>query len=334
MGSKSVESRNIPLWKKVLVFLAFEIVFTSVTMPLMIFYGPFQNVKKTMVGMSWATLNHQYIARAFLSQQAIERIIGNDFAVNPMDENEGIQKLDFSVVHTDKIDIYNIRGTTFQGKLMVVYDPTRIAVGYSNQMPLSGETTSTIAKRSNAIAAINAGGFKDSPESGWTGTGGIPYGFIIHNGKIIYDEEQDESLPQETVAFTSDGMLIVGYHTIDSLKKIGIKEGITFGPALIVNGRPTIPEGSDGGWGYAPRTVIGQRANGEVLLLVVDGRSISSFGASLADCMNILLAQGCVNAANLDGGSSATMYYNGKVINKPSNSLGERAVPTVFMVMP
>ena len=115
------------------------------------------------------------------------------------------------------------------------------------------------------------------------------------------------------------------------LKKLGIKEGVSFGPPLIVNGKPTIKKG-DGGWGIAPRTAIGQKETGEVLLLVIDGRSLESLGATLRDVQDILLEYGAVNAANLDGGSSATMYFNGKVINKPSDKLGERTVPTAFIV--
>jgi len=86
---KDKEKRKL-MWKKLAIFLAFEFIFTALTMPLLIFYGPFQNVKKTLVGMSWATLRHQYIAKAFLSQEAIERIIGSDFAINPLEEGEEI----------------------------------------------------------------------------------------------------------------------------------------------------------------------------------------------------------------------------------------------------
>ena len=217
---------------------------------------------------------------------------------------------------------------------MVVYDPTRIKVGYSSLIPKSGETTSAIAKRAGAAAAINAGGFIDSKDTGWTGTGGIPDGYIIHNGEVIYDLYGDENMKMDTVSFTKDGMLIVGRHSLAELKQYGVVEGVAFGPPLIINGRPTIPEGSDGGWGYAPRTVIGQRANGEVIMMVIDGRSLSSLGVTLKDCQDILLELGVVNASNLDGGSSSTMYYNGKVINRPSDALGERAVPSVFLVMP
>ena len=316
--------------KKLFVFLAFEIIFSMITMPLFVFYGPFENIKRTIVGASWNTLRHQYIARIFLSDEAIARILGGAYAVDPTESGEEVQVLNLGVKHTDKIEIYNIDGGDFEGKLMVVYDPTRIRVGYSAEMPKSGETTSAIAKRNNAAGAINAGGFMDQ---GWTGTGGAPMGFIIHDGKIVYNQLKSESVKQDTVAFTDKGMLIVGKHSISRLKKLGVKEGVSFGPPLIVNGKPTITRG-DGGWGIAPRTAIGQKENGEVLLLVIDGRSLDSFGATLKDIQDILLNYGAVNAANLDGGSSTTMYFNGKIINRPSDKLGERTVPTAFMVVP
>ena len=85
----------------------------------------------------------------------------------------------------------------------------------------------------------------------------------------------------------------------------------------------------DGGWGVGPRTAIGQRKDGTVLFLVIDGRQPGySVGATLRDIQNIMYEEGAVIAANLDGGSSSTLYYNGKVINKPADLLGERMIPT------
>jgi exopolysaccharide biosynthesis protein len=317
-------------WRKILAFLIFELLFSSLTMPILVFYGPFENIKRTVTGASWNTLAHQYIAEAFLSDEAIARILGESYAVDPTDSGKIIQTLNFGNKHTDRIDVYNIESKDFTGKLMVIYDPTRIEVGYSVHMPRSGETTSAIAKRNKAAGAINAGGFLDQ---GWTGTGGAPMGFIIHEGKVVYNQLESEDARQETVAFTDRGMLIVGKHSISQLKEYGTKEGVSFGPPLIVNGKPTITKG-DGGWGIAPRTAIGQRENGEVLLLTIDGRNIKSFGATLKEVQDILLSYGAVNAANLDGGSSTTMYFNGNVINNPSDKLGERTVPTAFLVMP
>jgi len=316
--------------KSVCIFLAFELVFTLITAPLIIFYGPFENVKRMVVGASRNSLRHQYIARFFLSDEAMDRILMPSYAKDPTVNGEVIEMLNFGNNHDDRIEIYNIESVDFKGKLMIVSDPTRIVVGYSDKMPETGETTSAIAKRNGAVAAINAGGFMDQ---GWIGTGGAPMGFIIHEGEVVYNQLEDETVRQDTVAFTDKGMLIVGCHSIERLKELGVKEGVSFGPPLIVNGKPTITEG-DGGWGIAPRTAIGQRRNGEVLLLVIDGRNLDSFGATLKEVQDILLDYGAVNAANLDGGSSTTMYFNGKVINSPSDKLGERAVPTVFMVVP
>lgn len=313
---------------RIAAFLIFEFLFLCITTPFFIFYGPFEGVKRTVVGASWNTLRHQYIAKFFLSDAAIARILGSAYAVDPTENGEQIQVLKFGNRHDEKIDVFNIDGGDFEGKLMVVHDPQRIAIGYSSQIPKSGETTSTIAKKNGAFAAINAGGFLDK---GWTGTGGAPMGFIIHNGEIVYNTIKDEDTKQDTVAFTSDGMLIVGKHSVKSLKKYGVTEGVSFGPPLIVNGKPTISKG-DGGWGIAPRTAIGQKETGEVLLLVIDGRSLDSFGATLKDVQDILLNYGAVNAANLDGGSSTTMYFNGGIINKPSDKLGERTVPSAFIV--
>jgi len=318
-------------WKKRLfAFLIFQFIFALVTMPLLIFYGPFEEVKGTIVGASWNTLKHQYIVKFFLSDEAIARILRDSYADDPTAKGESIEKIELSGEHDSAIEVYNIEGGDFKGKLMVVHDPTRIIVGYSSLFPESGETTSQIAKNSGGVAGINAGGFLDS---GWTGTGGIPMGFIIHDGKVIYDQYEGKDVKQETVAFTNEGMLIVGRHTIKRLMEYGVKEGVSFGPPLIVNGKPTIRKG-DGGWGIAPRTAIGQRKTGEVLLLVIDGRTIESFGATLREVQDILFEYGAVNAANLDGGSSTTMYYNGKVINRPSDKLGERLVPSAFVVLP
>lgn len=316
--------------RRFLIFFIFQFFFACITMPFYVFYGPFDEVKQTIVGASWTTLRHQYIARFFLTDEAIARIIGGSYAVDPTENGEQLQILKIGNKHNSKIEVFNIDGGDFVGKLMVVHDPTRIVTGYSSQIPDAGETTSQITKNIGGIGGINAGGFLDR---GWTGTGGTPLGFIVHNGKVIHNTVKNEDTKQETVAFTKEGMLIVGKHSMAQLKKMGIKEGVSFGPPLIVNGKATIKKG-DGGWGIAPRTAIGQKETGEVLLLVIDGRTLESLGATLRDVQDILLKYGAVNAANLDGGSSATMYFNGKVINKPSDKLGERTVPTAFVVMP
>ena len=173
------------------------------------------------------------------------------------------------------------------------------------------------------------GGFYD-PQG--TGTGRLPYGFILHNGKYLLGENVGPNEKVDFIGFTDKGQLIAGKYSKKKLAELGAKEGLTFGPPLIINGEKVIKHG-DGGWGISPRSAIGQRKDGTVLFLVVDGRQPGySIGATLADMQNIMYKQGAYIAANLDGGSSTTLYYNGKVVNKPADLLGERMIPTSFIV--
>jgi len=335
---KKTKASSRLLLKKIAIFLAFEFIFTAVTMPLLVFFGPFDNVKKVVVGSLFTTFSHKYMVEVFLSQQAIERIIGKDgYYAYAEAETDGqtIDKMDFKVVHTDKIDVLNIEGGDLKGCMLVIHDPTRIKVGYSSKIPKQGETTSTIAKNNGAIAALNAGGF--TYNDNWASTGAGFEGFIIHEGRVIGNALKNENTPDDAIGFTDKGQLIFGRYSINDLKRNNVKEAISFfGPQLIVKGKKRFSPGDNGGLGIAPRSAIGQKATGEVIFLAIDGRDIlgGSLGASMYDLQEILYAQGVVNAINLDGGSSTTLFYNGKVINKPSNPMGERAIPSVFMVLP
>jgi exopolysaccharide biosynthesis protein len=110
-----------------------------------------------------------------------------------------------------------------------------------------------------------------------------------------------------------------------------IRDAVSFDPFLVVNGKPAITKG-DGGWGLAPRTAIGQARDGSVLMLVIDGRQVGSVGATLKDVQDIMLKYGAYNVANLDGGASSVLYYQQKLVNKPSSPYGERYLPSFFIV--
>jgi exopolysaccharide biosynthesis protein len=135
------------------------------------------------------------------------------------------------------------------------------------------------------------------------------------------------------VGFDDQGKLILGDMTASQIEEKHIREAVTFGPNLIVDGRPAIT--GDGGWGIAPRTGIGQMADGTVIFVVIDGRQPTwSIGATLRDLMNVFDDYHAVNAVNLDGGSSSELVYNGKVVNKLWDIFGERYIPTGFVVTP
>ena len=145
-------------------------------------------------------------------------------------------------------------------------------------------------------------------------------------------EQVDESEKVDFIGMTKGGNLIAGMYNKKELSELGAIEGLSFGPPLIINGEKVIKSG-DGGWGISPRSAIGQKKDGTVLFLVIDGRQPGySIGATLVDVQNIMYEQGAYIAANLDGGSSTTLYYNGNVINKPADLLGERMIPTAFVV--
>ena len=86
----------------------------------------------------------------------------------------------------------------------------------------------------------------------------------------------------------------------------GVRDGVSWGPFLIVNGKKSFIKGN-GGWGYAARTAIGQRSDGIILLLVVNSNSTRTKGADMVDLTEIMGNYGAINAANLDGGTSTVM---------------------------
>ena len=222
----------------------------------------------------------------------------------------------------DGIIFENVKGAGFAGYLITVLDPTRVCVGIPDSYGGVGLTLEEMVVKNEALGGINAGGFKDE---GGTGLGGQPEGLTIVDG-VCYGEGNGEST---FAGFDDKGVMHVGYHTEWSAQALNIKHGVSFGPLLIINGEPVDPSYLPSG--VNPRTAIGQRSDGAVLMLVIDGRQAHSMGATYQDCMNIMLSRGAVNAINMDGGSSSNMYFNGQYVNRNSSTSGARPLPTTFL---
>ena len=228
----------------------------------------------------------------------------------------------------DGIDILQVQGGTYKGFMMVVYDPARVTCGtcrdsFTRQ---KGLQLKDIAKRYDAIAAINGGGFEDA---GGAGNGGTPIGLVISNGKLMHTGGDSGDF-YATVGFNQDNVMIISKMSASEAKKKGIRDAMTFGPRLIVNGEPANVKGQSSG--LNPRTAIGQRADGAVLMLVIDGRQASSLGATYSDLIKVMLEYGAINAINLDGGSSSLLYYRGDYLNNGVVLTGSREMPTAFIV--
>ena len=224
----------------------------------------------------------------------------------------------------DGIKIEEITGSTFKGLMMIVDDPLRLFVGTPGGFGsgYEGVTLQKMIESSGAVGGINAGGFYDP---GGGGNGGIPNGLVICQGQLVWG---DKSTACSVIGFDSKGILHVGTMTAKEALNADVQWAVSFGPTLIVNGTPCGGMSS----GVNPRTAIGQRADGAVLMLVVDGRQVDSLGATFDDLANIMLDYGAVNAANLDGGSSTLMIYNNEILNVCASISGPREIPTSFLI--
>lgn len=303
-------------------FIIMVFLFTVVTSPLVVLFGPFNNVKRAVIGAILQSRHPQYITWLFSSDE-LQNILGTVGAVKSQD------LFKFNAREDQSLNLERIESPRYIGYILEIPDPRRIQVATAANIQEKGDTTSNIAKMNGAVAAINGGGFHD-PNG--TGTGRLPYGFILHDGEYIIGKDVGPDEDVDFVGFSKSGNLIAGNYDKTELGDMNAIEGITFGPPLIVDGKKMITEG-DGGWGVGPRTAIGQRKDGTVLFLVIDGRQPGySLGATLRDVQDVLYEKGAYIAANLDGGSSSTLYLNGKVVNKPADLLGERMIPTAFIV--
>jgi exopolysaccharide biosynthesis protein len=211
--------------------------------------------------------------------------------------------------------------------MLIIKDPSRVFVGIPDSFGAnsSGLTVYNMIKKYDAVAGTNAGGFYDPNGQG---TGGIPDGIVIYEYELLCGDLYTQ---YNLAGLDGNGILHVGLMTGQQAMDAGIKYAASYGPALVKNGKYT--GGTYGlGGGLNPRTAIGQRADGAILLLVINGRSLESLGATLDDLAEIMLAHGAVNATNLDGGSSSIMIMNDEYLTSSAYIFGERVVATAILV--
>ena len=225
----------------------------------------------------------------------------------------------------DGIILEEVKGEGYSGYMMVVLDPSRVIVG---SVPASyggrGYTVEEMVQKFDAVAGTNAGGFDDPNGSG---NGSVPNTLVVFEGKVHY---AGFGTRKGFVGMDSNHILHVANKITEAeIKEKDIRYGVCFGPVLVANGEPCEINIS----GVNPRTAIGQRSDGAILMLVIDGRQVISMGATMDDLVNIMLDYGAVNACNLDGGSSSLMWYQGDYVNNCASVIGIRPVPTAILVL-
>ncbi len=226
----------------------------------------------------------------------------------------------------DGLILEKVVGEGYSGHMLVILDPSRVTMG---SVPSSygsrGYTVEQMVKHFDAVAGINGGGFHDPNGQG---NGSIPNTMVVYDGKIYYPEFGTQD---GFAGFDSNHILHVGNFTPQQIKERDIQYGVCFGPVLVVNGQKVDEDILDSG--LNPRTAIGQRSDGAILMLIIDGRQIASLGASYNDLADIMLSYGAVNACNLDGGSSSMMWYKDGYVNNSASLIGIRPIPTTFLVL-
>ena len=292
--------------------------------------GPSQQMSNLFVMTMRETSAMKWVANLYLSEEEIAALetAGEEDALLEMDASlvqlgEGADDYGLVDEDGDGIILETVKGSGYVGYMMVVLDPTRMMMGTPKKFGYAGLTVEDMVATYDCVAGVNGGGFEDPNGAG---KGGIPKGMIVLNGEPDYCVKGRK---YEFVGFDDNFVLHTGKMTPEEAVEKNIQFGCSFGPVLLVNGEEvSITTFS----GVNPRTAIGQRADGAVLLLVVDGRQAYSIGATYEDLAQIMLDYGAVNACNLDGGSSTVMWYNDGYVNQCMTFVGIRPIPTGFLV--
>lgn len=300
----------------------------------MICSGAFPSAQRLFVTTVLETGQFKFLASLFLSADEIQAIVDE----NSMGELKS--EIDTDLIHIGSsgtvdvggeagstqqdIEIEEVNGATYSGTMMIVKDPSRVSLATIYPWRETGVTLDKLVTDNGAVAGINGGLYNSTNNSG-----GKPYGVIVCNGEIQYNRPQ-EYRGLVLIGFTQDNILQIidlsdkSAADVEALvREQKIRDAVTFQEEssdannhfvqLIINNESR--EMSGMGSGLNPRTAIGQRADGSVLLFVTDGRGKSGhLGASGADLIAVMEQYGAVNAANLDGGSSSCMYYNGEYL--------------------
>lgn len=319
-NKKTKEKHLLKKPMKILISIFFSFYILGTSAFLFILYGPFNGFKDWLVTTAMSTMNHQYLCKWFYSDEEIKEVQSRNFVKEPdastdpsligkEDEKEEVVYNEYEkqiMIHEEdepyKIITFEVNGA--KAYLAAIYDPSMVSVEVTSQVGVLGEYVTKMAERNEAMVAINAGGFVDAGHN----LGESPTGITIVDGNIITNNEYGEAVSTGgLIGFNEDNVLMLLKNTTaEEALEMGIRDAVSWGPFLIVNGESATVSGN-GGWGGGARSAIGQRKDGTVLFLVVDSNASRTTGAGMEDLVEIMENYGAYNAANLDGGTSSVM---------------------------
>ena len=300
----------------------------------MICSSAFPSAQQMFVTTILETGQLKFLASWFLSSEEIQEIVDKNSmkALNASVDTALIQvggTGDLTVggeaaEEEEPIEIVEVAGANYTGTMMIVKDPSRVSLSTIYPWRDVGVPLDELVASAGAVGGINGGLYNS-----YNNSGGKPYGVIVSHGEIQYNKPQ-EFPGLVLIGFTEDDILeIIDISKLNAaaleelVAQRRIRDAVTFQEEasdannhfvqLIINNEAREMNGM--GSGLNPRTAIGQRADGAVLLFVTDGRGKAGhLGASSGDLISVMQEYGAVNAANLDGGSSSCMYYDGEYL--------------------
>ena len=289
----------------------------------LIFNGPSESARNVLTMSLLEASATKWVPGLFLGQEKVDEIRSKVSTPLPEDVSNTSQIIISDATNSqvsdewkdypDGIRIERVEGDTYNAHVMIIRDPSRVYLGTSNP---EGYSKSVPGKRINqaiedegASAAVNAGAFFDNGKSG-PEVGSVPEGLVYSGGQCVWSTGAPPNGITGFAGFNKDNILVVHKENITQAQaeELNIRDGCCFGPVLIMNGEVNM-EAYNTKSGLNPRTAIGQRADGAVIFVCIDGRQASSVGGTYADIINIMLEYGAVNACNMDGGSSSVMMY-------------------------
>lgn len=373
MRVSTIVKRCLLVFVTILLFL----ILSLISLIAVIANGPSETLRDSLVLSAMQASATKWVPGLFLDDDLVDQIVENskqtqsqivdmnDLSSNhiiqiqpdgeailvPRPEGNAGQEVDEWANAKDGMLYFTTKGTTFKAYVLMVKDPSRLYVATSSdfQSGQAGSRIFDIAEREGAVAVINGGEFYDE---GGKGDGSNPMGLTYSQGDCVWDDGRWSNF----FGFDKENNLVV---TKTMTKKqadaLGIRDGVSFqsGNLLITHeGEEVEFHFAPGNTGLAQRTAIGQRADGTVILIVTDGRTASSLGATHDDMVNLMASLGAVTAGLLDGGSSSMMYYENYyekydidkdtldsyqlkgLVNKYKAFTTPRRLPTYFIVRP
>lgn len=236
----------------------------------------------------------------------------------------------------------------------------KLAVAYSDSL----DKTSTIGLKHQALAAINGSFFKmrgadpDHPKEN-SGKTRLERSYMGKNRSVVYMRVNDSLIAPNLLGKDSvrkrsqQGVVAIkGKKELDILaadpgnrqweNELAARDVLSSGPMMIAKGRNLPIPNDDFCNDRHPRTAVGKKADGTIILLVVDGRNAQAAGMSIPELQKTMYWLGCTEAINLDGGGSTAMYIKGQpdsgVVSNPSDNkqfdhAGEREVANAIIVL-